>query len=207
MRALLGRVAHLRVLTPPAAAAAPVTAGLPFVDSPTGLILCLAFYFVVVGLGFALQSGATPTTKRADPAWLRAIVLLHNLFLVVLSLYMCAGCASRRAAGRRSCRDPHTARKPRRRVAAGARAPGPDRARRSHLAWQLSTRARRLAAQRGVLRARGALHRLGQPVQGQRARHGHHDLHLLRQQDLRVHGHLHHAAQGQPAPGAGRCLA
>ena len=184
MRALLGRVAHLRVLTPSAAAAAPVTAGLPFVDSPTGLILCLAFYFAVVGLGFALQSGAAPTKKSTDPAWLRALVLLHNLFLVVLSLYMCAGCAPRSAAGPRSCGDPHTARRPRRCVAASARAPGPDRARRSHTTWQLNTRARRLAAQRGVLCARGALHFVGQPVQAERARHGHHDLHLLRQQDL-----------------------
>ena len=133
MRALLGRVAHLRVLTPSAAAAAPVTAGLPFVDSPTGLILCLAFYFVVVGLGFALQSGAAPTKKRADPAWLRALVLLHNLFLVVLSLYMCAGCAPRSAAGRAAAatRTPHAdrgaawprARAPRAPIALAARTP------------------------------------------------------------------------------------
>ena len=130
----------MRALTPPVAAAAPVTAGLPFVDSPTGLILCLAFYFVVVGLGFAVQSGAAPTTKRADPAWLRAIVLLHNLFLVVLSLYMCAGCASptRRRAPQRAHpahRTPTEARRGRQRARPGRRSRSPFA---SHAAAELA---------------------------------------------------------------------
>ena len=109
MRFLVARFTAA-ALTRPAAAAAHVTAGLPFVDSPTGLLLCLLFYFVVVGLGFALQSGAPPAVKRPDPAWLRALVLLHNLFLVVLSLFMCGGCAARRAArslARLAQRSPH----------------------------------------------------------------------------------------------------
>jgi hypothetical protein len=83
------------------AAAAPVTAGLPFVDSPTGLLLCLGAYFVIVFLGVALQSGRAPVpaeAKRPDPFWLRALVLLHNLFLVALSLFMSGGCASAGAA-------------------------------------------------------------------------------------------------------------
>lgn len=66
-------------------------------DSPTGLLLCLGAYFVVVALGCALQSGrppVAPEAKRPDPAWLRALVLAHNLFLVALSLFMSGGCAS-----------------------------------------------------------------------------------------------------------------
>lgn len=76
--------------------AAPLTAGLPFVDSPTGLLLCLAGYFAVVLTGLALNSGRTPPppeSKRPDPLWLRLLVLLHNVFLVGLSLYMSLGCA------------------------------------------------------------------------------------------------------------------
>ncbi len=63
-------------------------------DSPTGLLLCLAAYAVIVAAGIALQSGrppVAPEAKRPDPAWLRALVLFHNLFLVALSLFMSGG--------------------------------------------------------------------------------------------------------------------
>ena len=77
-------------LTPPCAA--PVTAGLPFVDSPTGLLLCLAAYLAVVAMGLVLLSGPAPAQKRTDPAWLRMLVLMHNVFLVSLSIFMSGGC-------------------------------------------------------------------------------------------------------------------
>jgi hypothetical protein len=92
---LLPRTQRLRAAR---RAAAPVTKGLPFVDSPTGLLLCLAAYFVIVVFGVAVQAGrpaVAADSKRTDPAWLRAIVLLHNLFLVGLSLFMSGGCACR----------------------------------------------------------------------------------------------------------------
>jgi hypothetical protein len=79
------------------------------VDSPTGLLLCLGAYFVIVFLGLALQSGRAPVpaeAKRPDPFWLRALVLLHNLFLVALSLFMSGGCAS--ADARAACADKRT---------------------------------------------------------------------------------------------------
>ena len=80
---------------------APVTAGLPFVDSPTGLVLCLSAYLVIVLLGLALQPRAAkaPAVKREDPLWLRLLVLGHNVFLVTLSLYMSVGCAPKLANG------------------------------------------------------------------------------------------------------------
>jgi elongation of very long chain fatty acids protein 4 len=71
-----------------------VTAGLPFVDSPTGVLLSLAMYLSIVLAGSAVLAARPPqaaAAKRPDPAWLRSLVLLHNLFLVVLSVYMCSG--------------------------------------------------------------------------------------------------------------------
>ena len=74
--------------------AAPTTAGLPFVDSPTGLVLCLAAYFTIVLLGLALQPRRerSPAAKPEDPLWLRLLVLGHNVFLVTLSMYMSLEC-------------------------------------------------------------------------------------------------------------------
>ena len=66
-----------------------MTAGLPFVDSPTPLLLCLAGYLAVVAFGLAVVTPAD--SKRPDPAWLRALVLVHNFFLVGLSLFMSGG--------------------------------------------------------------------------------------------------------------------
>ena len=87
--------------------AAPLTVGLPFVDSPTGLLLCLGAYFVIVLFGVAVQAGRAPVAaaaKRPDPAWLRLLVLVHNTFLVALSLFMSAGYG---AAGRQyGCKRP-----------------------------------------------------------------------------------------------------
>jgi GNS1/SUR4 family len=66
------------------------------VDSPTGVLLCLGVYLAIVLGGSAVLAArpaktAQPATKMPDPAWLRSLVLLHNLFLVVLSVYMCSG--------------------------------------------------------------------------------------------------------------------
>jgi elongation of very long chain fatty acids protein 4 len=68
-----------------------VTAGLPFVDSPTPLLLCLAGYLAVVAFGLAFVTPAPADSKRPDPAWLRFLVLVHNFFLVGLSLFMSGG--------------------------------------------------------------------------------------------------------------------
>lgn len=81
-------------LTPASPCAAPATAGLPFVDSPTGLVLCLAGYFAIVLTGLALQPrrDRAPVVKPEDPLWLRLLVLGHNVFLVTLSMYMSVEC-------------------------------------------------------------------------------------------------------------------
>lgn len=78
----------------PHAPPASSTAGLPFVDSPTPLLLCLGAYLVVVAAGLALAPRTVPdaAAKPPDPAWLRALVLVHNAFLVALSLFMFGGC-------------------------------------------------------------------------------------------------------------------
>ena len=68
-----------------------MTAGLPFVDSPTPLLLCLAGYLAVVAFGLAVVTPAPADSKRPDPAWLRLLVLSPNFFLVCLFLFMSGG--------------------------------------------------------------------------------------------------------------------
>ena len=74
----------------------PVTKDWIAVASPTILLTSLAFYFLVVGLGFAtLSSKAASSAKdpsKKDPLWIRSLVIFHNVFLIALSLYMCGGC-------------------------------------------------------------------------------------------------------------------
>ena len=62
----------------------------PGVSSPAILITSLIFYISVVAFGRVhLKRGYSP---GGDSAWLRAFVILHNVLLIILSAYMCAGC-------------------------------------------------------------------------------------------------------------------
>mmetsp|Transcript_18592 Transcript_18592/g.25777 ORF Transcript_18592/g.25777 Transcript_18592/m.25777 type:complete len:300 (-) Transcript_18592:199-1098(-) len=65
-----------------------LTKDLPFVASPTPLLLCLTGYMTIVFLGLVVRSIA-PAKSKVDSVPLRALVLVHNIFLVLLSLYMC----------------------------------------------------------------------------------------------------------------------
>ena len=66
-----------------------VTKGWPLIDSPTPLLLCMVLYFAVVGVGLATVK---PKAKgQQDPAWVKLLVNCHNVFLIVLSTYMCLG--------------------------------------------------------------------------------------------------------------------
>eukprot|EP00245_Coleochaete_scutata_P005893 TRINITY_DN1987_c0_g1_i1.p1 TRINITY_DN1987_c0_g1~~TRINITY_DN1987_c0_g1_i1.p1 ORF type:complete len:298 (-),score=45.52 TRINITY_DN1987_c0_g1_i1:382-1275(-) len=69
----------------------PATQGLPFVDSPTPVLLGVLTYLSVVGLGY-LWLKLTGLKPRVKEPWLFFVVIvLHNLFLFALSLYMCTG--------------------------------------------------------------------------------------------------------------------
>lgn len=69
----------------------PATAALPFVASPTPVVLCCIVYLAVVALGVLAirSSNAAPLAK--DPFALRSLVILHNCFLFVLSAFMGGG--------------------------------------------------------------------------------------------------------------------
>lgn len=64
---------------------------LPGVQSPTLLITSLLIYLAIVLTGLSVLS-KRKTQRSQDPLWLRLIVIGHNVFLIVLSLYMCLGC-------------------------------------------------------------------------------------------------------------------
>ena len=79
----------------------PITAGLPLVKSPSQLIMCIAAYltFVLTGI-YLLKNSSTGkdtaqkrsgsgSTGKSDGPILTALVVVHNTFLVLLSLYMC----------------------------------------------------------------------------------------------------------------------
>lgn len=69
----------------------PTTKGLPFVDSPTPVVLAVSLYVLVV-LGGLLWIHARDLKPRArEPPALQALVLVHNFFCFALSLYMCVG--------------------------------------------------------------------------------------------------------------------
>ena len=70
----------------------PVTKDWIAVKSPTILLTSLMFYFAVVGGGFAVLRNKPKEVGAKDPFWIRSLVIFHNVFLVVLSLYMCGGC-------------------------------------------------------------------------------------------------------------------
>jgi len=65
------------------------TKDLPLVASPTPLLLSLLAYFIIVGSGLLYRKVFPRTVKGQDPLWLKALMLVHNIFLIGLSLYMC----------------------------------------------------------------------------------------------------------------------
>lgn len=66
------------------------TRGLFAVESPTPLVTCLTLYIVIVLAGcFKLCRRPRQTN---DPAWLKLLIIVHNVFLILLSAYMCVGC-------------------------------------------------------------------------------------------------------------------
>ena len=67
----------------------PLTRNLPFVASPTPLLTCVLGYLALVVISVAvLKRRKAPIDDRPDPAWLKALVQLHNIFLIGLSLFM-----------------------------------------------------------------------------------------------------------------------
>ncbi|GBG88886.1 hypothetical protein CBR_g48498 [Chara braunii] len=69
----------------------PITKDLPLVSSPTGVVLLVLLYILVVVVAVRLMKHAGAKPKPKDPWLLRALVLVHNLFLAVLSLFMGSG--------------------------------------------------------------------------------------------------------------------
>eukprot|EP00271_Cylindrocystis_brebissonii_P016019 TRINITY_DN39151_c0_g1_i1.p1 TRINITY_DN39151_c0_g1~~TRINITY_DN39151_c0_g1_i1.p1 ORF type:complete len:282 (-),score=15.24 TRINITY_DN39151_c0_g1_i1:469-1314(-) len=69
----------------------PVTKDLPFVNSPTPVLLSAVAYLVIVFLWSSWIRSSNLEPIKKDPALLRLLVLFHNLFLCGLSLYMGIG--------------------------------------------------------------------------------------------------------------------
>ena len=69
-----------------------LTQSWPAVDSPCILVTCLLVYLLVVCVGGVRLRGKSETNHVK--AWLKPFVIFHNIFLIVLSAYMCFGCAS-----------------------------------------------------------------------------------------------------------------
>lgn len=70
-----------------------VSQGWLAVDSPTILISCLIIYLFVVFVGRSRLSGFSDKSISHDKMWLRLFVMFHNIFLIILSAYMCFGCS------------------------------------------------------------------------------------------------------------------
>lgn len=70
----------------------PLTRGRWLVDTPTPLLASLLLYTVIVSLGCVVLTSRKrrqPSKQRkADPKWLQYGVQLHNIFLILLSLWM-----------------------------------------------------------------------------------------------------------------------
>lgn len=62
------------------------------VESPTFLISSILIYLVVVLGSCYCNSDSYGKKRKEDPFLIRVLVIFHNLFLVILSLYMCGGC-------------------------------------------------------------------------------------------------------------------
>ena len=72
----------------------PATEDFIAVKSPTFLISSLLSYIVIIGFG---RTRIKRTQRKQDllkrnPSWLHFFVIIHNIFLILLSLYMCFGC-------------------------------------------------------------------------------------------------------------------
>ena len=72
----------------------PATEDFIAVKSPTFLISSLLSYIVIIGFG---RTRIKRTQRKQDllkrnPSWLHFFVIIHNIFLILLSLYMCCGC-------------------------------------------------------------------------------------------------------------------
>lgn len=69
----------------------PLTKGLPAVDSPTPVLMGMLLYIMSVSLGLAWIRVRNLKPRLHEPFLLQALVILHNLFCLSLSLYMCLG--------------------------------------------------------------------------------------------------------------------
>lgn len=68
-----------------------ITADWPLVRSPTPVVLAIVTYIVVVWVWSSSIKRAGLKPRVQDPAWLRALVVVHNCFLCCLSFYMGCG--------------------------------------------------------------------------------------------------------------------
>ena len=70
----------------------PLTRGRWLVDTPTPLLASLLLYTIIVSVGCVVLNARKrrqpSKSSKPDPTWLRYAVQLHNIFLVVLSLWM-----------------------------------------------------------------------------------------------------------------------
>eukprot|EP00250_Pteridium_aquilinum_P010721 c19587_g2_i1 orf=1-555(-) len=73
----------------------PLTKGLPTVDSPTPVLLGMFIYITSVLSGLMWIRAANLKPRLHQPLLLKALVILHNLFCLSLSLYMSLGIAFR----------------------------------------------------------------------------------------------------------------
>lgn len=72
----------------------PATKDYIAVESPTFLISNLLFYIVIIGFGRARirRTQRKQDLQNGSPGWVHFFVIIHNIFLILLSLYMCCGC-------------------------------------------------------------------------------------------------------------------
>jgi len=71
----------------------PYTRDLPLVRRPTSVVTAIVAYLTIILSSVFLMSTrgskqADAKQKKQDPAWLKAFMFFHNIFLVVLSTYM-----------------------------------------------------------------------------------------------------------------------
>lgn len=71
---------------------APPTRGLPAVDSPLPMLIALTAYLCAVCLGSHwIRVAALKPNKSREPLFLQVLVIVHNMFCLLLSVYMCSG--------------------------------------------------------------------------------------------------------------------